>query len=213
MISLLIDHGDRYIEGFLNTLTISVLALMGSFVLGTVLAVMRIASIRPLRWVGTAYVEFIRNIPLLLVVAIFYHGLAFLGLSGFVAGGIGLTIYTSAYIADAIRAGIQSIPQGQIEAARCSGLSYLQAMRFIVLPQAIKIVIPPLGNQFLNLIKNSAILGVYAGADLMYFGDQINSDTFDTFNVYLLVGVFYLLLTVPTSFAVRALERRMARTG
>ncbi|TVX87235.1 amino acid ABC transporter permease [Paenibacillus agilis] len=213
MISLLIDHGDRYIEGFLNTLTISVFALIGSFVLGTVLAVMRIASIRLLRWIGTAYVEFIRNIPLLLVVAIFYHGLAFLGLSGFMAGGIGLTIYTAAYIADAIRAGIQSIPKGQIEAARCSGLSYLQAMRFIVLPQAIKIVIPPLGNQFLNLIKNSAILGVYAGADLMYFGDQINSDTFDTFNVYLLVGVFYLLLTIPTSFAVRALERRMARSG
>ncbi|WP_028594171.1 amino acid ABC transporter permease [Paenibacillus assamensis] len=213
MISLLIDHGDRYIEGFLNTLTISIFALIGSFVLGTVIAVMRIASIRPLRWIGTAYVEFIRNIPLLLVVAIFYHGLAFLGLSGFVAGGIGLTIYTAAYIADAIRAGIQSIPKGQIEAARSSGLSYLQAMRFIVLPQAIKIVIPPLGNQFLNLIKNSAILGVYAGADLMYFGDQINSDTFDTFNVYLLVGVFYLLLTIPTSFAVRALERRMARAG
>ncbi|MCR8846227.1 amino acid ABC transporter permease [Paenibacillus sp. SC116] len=213
MISLLIDHGDRYVEGFLNTLIISVFALIGSFVLGTVLAVMRIASIRILRWIGTAYVEFIRNIPLLLVVAIFYHGLAFLGLSGFVAGGIGLTIYTAAYIADAIRAGIQSIPKGQIEAARCSGLSYLQAMRFIVLPQAIKIVIPPLGNQFLNLIKNSAILGVYAGADLMYFGDQINSDTFDTFNVYLLVGLFYLLLTIPTSFAVRALERRMARSS
>jgi putative glutamine transport system permease protein len=211
--SILERYIDSYLAGFYHTIQSSVLALIGSFVLGTVIAVFRIAPVKPLNWVGTAYVEFIRNIPLLLVVFFFYLGLPSLGitLDGFVCGTIGLAVYTSSFIAEAIRAGIMSVPKGQTEAALASGLTYLKTMRHIILPQAFKIVIPPLGNQFINLIKNSSILTVFAGFDLMYYGDIINSETYQTFSTYIFVAMFYLLLTIPLSFAVGRIERRLAR--
>lgn len=213
--SILTKYFGLYMEGFMNTIYSSIIALLGSFVLGTVIAVFRISSIKPLRWGGTIYVEFIRNIPLLLVVYIFFWGLPALGitLSGFVCGTIGLTVYTAAFIAEAIRAGILSVPKGQTEAAQSSGLTYVQTMRYVVLPQAIKIVIPPLSNQFINLVKNSSVLSVIAGLDLMYFGDRIASKTYATFDTYIFVAVFYLVLTLPLSYAANHLERRLAKHG
>ena len=212
--SILIDNLDTYLEGFKNTIFASLIGLVGSFVIGVIVAIMRIAPIKPLNWIGTAYVEFIRNIPLLIIAFFFYVGLPTVGvtLTGFVAGTIALSIYTASFIAEAIRAGIQSVPKGQMEAARSSGLSYLQAMKTIILPQAIKIVIPPIGNQFINLVKNSSILGIIAGLDLMYFGDIVSSRTFVTFDVYIFVGIFYLVLTIPLSLGVWYLEKRLARS-
>lgn len=214
-ISILTKYFDVYLEGFVNTIYSSIIALIGSFVLGTVIAVFRISSIKPLRWAGTVYVEFIRNIPLLLVVYIFYLGLPSLGivLSGFVSGTIGLAVYTASFIAEAIRAGIMSIPKGQAEAAQSSGLTYVQTMRHVVLPQAIKIVIPPLSNQFINLVKNSSVLSVVAGLDLMYFGDKIASKTYATMDTYIFVAAFYLVLTLPLSYIALQLERRLAKHG
>ncbi|GGG08502.1 amino acid ABC transporter permease [Paenibacillus abyssi] len=213
--SILTENFDIYLHGFRNTILASVIALLGSFAIGTVIAVFRITPIRPLRWAGAMYVEFIRNIPLLLVVFVFFYGLPSLGitLSGFVCGTLGLMIYTASFIAEAIRAGIMSVPKGQLEAAQASGLTYVQAMRYVVLPQAIKIVIPPLSNQSLNLIKNSSILGVFAGLDLMYFGDQIASRTYVTFDTYIFVALFYLVLTLPLSYMARQLERKLAKSG
>ncbi|WP_018132622.1 amino acid ABC transporter permease [Effusibacillus pohliae] len=213
--SILVEHWHEYLQGFANTVEASLIALVGSFVLGTIIAVFRIAPVRPLNWLGTAYVEFIRNIPLLLIAFLFYIALPTAGikLDGFVAGTWALTVYTAAFIAEAIRAGILSIPKGQTEAARSSGLTYLQTMWYIILPQAIKIVIPPIGNQFVNLVKNSSILGVIAGLDIMYYADLISSDTFVTFDVYVFVAMFYLVLTVPLSWGVRYLERRLAGTA
>jgi aspartate/glutamate/glutamine transport system permease protein len=208
-----INYQDYYMQGLGHTLEASLYGLLGAFALGVIIAVMRISPIRVLNWVGTAYVEFIRNIPLVITVFFFYNGLPVLhiNLSGFASGTIGLAVYTSAFIAEAIRAGIQAVPKGQMEAARSSGLTYLQAMRYVILPQAIKIVIPPLGNQFINLVKNSSILGVVAGLDLMYQADLVNSNTFDVFSTYIFVGALYLLLTIPLSLFVRYLERRMNR--
>lgn len=213
--TVLFDHWDRFIEGFGNTIWISLMALVGSLILGTMIAIMRISPIKLLRMIGTAYVEFIRNIPLLIVVFFFYLGLPALGipLDGFTAGTFGLIVYTSSFIAEAIRAGIQAVPTGQSEAARSSGLSYLQNMRHIVLPQAIKIVLPAIGNQLINLVKNSSILSVIAGLDLMYYADIINSTTFLPVTVYSIVALFYLVLTVPLSLAVHHLERRFARSS
>lgn len=205
--SILIDHWDTYLIGFGNTVKASLIAIFGSLVLGAVIAVFRISPIRLLRWFGTFYVEFIRNIPLLLIVFLFFYGLK---MGGFAAGTIGLTLYTASFIAEAFRAGILSISKGQTEAARSSGLSYLQTMRFIILPQAFKIVIPPIGNQFLNLVKNSSILSVVAGLDVMYYADIISSETFVVFSVYIFVAMFYLVLTVPISMIVGFLERRLA---
>jgi aspartate/glutamate/glutamine transport system permease protein len=212
-ITILTDHLQEYLDGFLTTIEASVLGLLGSFVLGVIIAVFRISSVKPLRWIGTAYVEFLRNIPLLITVFLFYAGMPALhiNLSGFASGTLGLAVYTSAFIAEAIRAGINAVPKGQMEAGRSSGLSYIQTMRFIVLPQAIKIVVPPLGNQFINLVKNSSVLGVVAGLDLMYQGDIINSETFDVFSTYIFVGLFYLVLTIPLSLFVGYLERRLNR--
>jgi putative glutamine transport system permease protein len=212
--SILINNLDTYLEGFKNTVLASIIALVGSFIIGVIIAVMRIAPIKPLNWIGTAYVEFFRNIPLLVIAFFFYIGLPTIGITlpAFVAGTIALAIYTASFIAEAIRAGIQSVPKGQMEAARSSGLTYLQAMRIVILPQAIKIVIPPIGNQFINLVKNSAILGMIAGLDLMYFGDLVSARTFVTFPVYIFVAMFYLVLTIPLSFGVGYLERRLARS-
>lgn len=212
--NILWKYWDLYLEGFLNTLQASIIALIGSFVLGTLIAIMRISPMKPLNWLGTAYVEFIRNIPILLIVFLFFLGPSALGLSlsGFAAGTIGLTIYTAAFIAEAIRAGIQAVPKGQTEAARSSGLTYGQTMSSIILPQALKMVIPALGNQFLNLVKNSSVLSVVAGLDLMYYADLISTKSFVTFSVYIFVALFYLIITIPLSFGVAYLERRMART-
>jgi putative glutamine transport system permease protein len=212
--SILIKYWDMYMEGFLNTLQISLIALIGSFILGTLLAIMRISPIKLLNWISTAFVEFIRNIPLILIVFLFFLGPSSLGLplSGFVAGTLGLTIYTAAFIAEAVRAGIQAVPKGQSEAARASGLTYAQNMRYIVLPQALKIVIPPIGNQFLNLVKNSSVLSVVAGLDLMYYADLISTKTFVTFSVYIFVALFYLVITIPLSFGIAYLERRIAKS-
>lgn len=167
--------------------------------------------IKPLQWFGTAYVEFLRNIPLMLIAIFVLVGLPLLTgalLVPFAAGLTALTVYTSAFIAEVIRAGIQAVPAGQMEAARSSGLTYIQAMRHVILPQAIKLVIPPLGNQFLNLVKNSSILTVLSASDLMYQADLINSDTFDTFSTYIFAAAFYLLLTIPLSFGIRFLEQK-----
>ncbi|MFP4979370.1 amino acid ABC transporter permease [Paenibacillus sp. CN-4] len=210
---ILTDYFGIYMEGFLNTILSSLLALAGSFVIGAIIAVFRIATVRPLRWFGTGYVEFIRNIPLLLVVYIFYYGPSAFGspMDGFTSGTIGLAVYTSAFIAEAIRAGIMAVPKGQTEAARSSGLSYMQTMLHVVLPQAIKLVIPPLGNQFINLIKNSSVLTIVAGMDLMYFADIINTETYRTFDTYIFVAIFYLLLTLPLSYGIRVWERKLQR--
>lgn len=209
---ILLKHWDTYMLGFGNTVKASVIALLASFILGTVIAIFRMAPLKPLNWLGTAYVEFIRNIPLLLIVLLIYLAAPTLSLpfDGFTSGTIALSIYTAAFIAEAIRAGILAVPQGQTEAARSSGLTYLQTMRHVVLPQAIKIVVPPLGNQFLNLVKNTSVLGVVAGLDLMYFGDIVSTQTFVTFSVYIFIALFYLALTIPLSFGVRYLEKRMA---
>lgn len=213
--SILTENIDMYLEGFKVTLLVSFTALVGSFILGTILAVFRIAPIKPLNWIGTVYVEFIRNIPLLIIAFFLFVGLPSIGirLDGVYAGTIALIVYTSAFIAEAIRAGILSVPKGQTEAARSSGLTYIQTMRYIILPQAIKIVVPPLGNQFINLVKNSSILSVLAVSELMYQGDLISSRTFIVFDVYIFVAVFYLMITLPLSYGVNTLEKRLAKSN
>lgn len=212
--SILINYFDMYWDGFKVTLLISFIALIGSFFIGAIVAVMRIVPIAPLRWIAIAYVEFFRNIPLLVIVFFFFIATPSLGLhlSGFTAGTIGLTIYTSAFIAEAIRSGILSVPTGQMEAARSSGLTYGQTMRMVILPQAIKIVVPPIGNQFINLVKNSSILALIAGAELMYMADLISAKTYVVFDVYIFVALFYLVITIPLSFGVSYLEKRLANS-
>ncbi|MBP1039693.1 amino acid ABC transporter permease [Vagococcus sp. BWB3-3] len=212
MIALFTDNSDLIFEGLRTTLLASFIALVASLIIGTIMAVLQVSPLKILGKIATAYVEFFRNIPLLIIVMFFFvvapiYGFQF---DGFTSGTIGLTLYTSAFIADTVRAGIEGIPKGQMEAGLSTGLSYPEAMWYIVLPQAFKIVIPPLGNQFINLVKNSSILAMVTGVDLMYQGDLIASTTFNTIGTYTMIGCFYLLMTLPVSYLMKYIENRLA---
>lgn len=212
MIQVLTNNWSTLLTGFGNTLLASVIALFFSLLIGSGFAIMETVPSKTARVIAHIYIEIFRNIPLLVITMFFYVVIPqyVAPMSGFAAGTIGLTLYTSSFIAETVRAGIQSVDSGQMEGARSNGMTYWQAMRHIVLPQAFRLVIPPLGNQFINLIKNSSVLAFVAGFDLMYQGDALASATFDTFNTYLVVGVFYLILTLPLSYYMRYLEKKLA---
>ncbi|WP_019724509.1 amino acid ABC transporter permease [Enterococcus mundtii] len=210
MSELIQTYGPAFLDGFKVTILSSVLALLFSLIIGTLMAIFQLSHNKWIRGLAKAYVEFFRNIPLLIIVMFFYVVLPLYWISfdGFQAGTIGLTIYTSAFIAETVRSGIQTVPKGQMEAGLSSGFTYSETMRYIVLPQAFKIVIPPLGNQFINLVKNSSILAIVAGLDIMYQGDLIASETFNTFDTYIIVGLFYLIITLPLSYLMVYLEKK-----
>lgn len=205
-------HSD-ILSGLKITLTASLIALVCSLIIGTFMAIFQVSKTKWLKRIGNIYVNLFRNLPLLIVVMFLFVVMPLYGIQfdGITAGTIGLTLYTSAFIADTVRAGIEGIPKGQMEAGLASGLSYSQVMRLIVLPQAFKIVIPPLGNQFINLVKNSSILAMVTGADLMYQGDLVASATFNTIGTYTLIGLIYLALTLPLSYLMKYLEVRLAK--
>jgi putative glutamine transport system permease protein len=211
MIELLQQYWPLLLEGFQNTLLASIIALFFSLIVGVIMGILQLTPNKVVRGLANAYVEFFRNIPLLVIVMFFYVAVPmyFVNISGFWAGTIGLVIYTSSFIADNVRAGIQTVPKGQREAALSQGMTEGQVMRHVVLPQAIRIVIPPLGNQFINLVKNSSILAVVAGLDLMYFGDFIAMETFNTFDSYILVGLLYLVITLPLTYIVKRVEAKL----
>ncbi|EOH81740.1 MULTISPECIES: amino acid ABC transporter permease [Enterococcus] len=213
MAQLFQTYSADFVNGFKFTIYASLLALIFSLIIGTLMAILQLSHNRIIRSLSKAYVAFFRNIPLLIIVMFFYviAPMYFYSFDGFQAGTIGLTIYTSAFIAETVRSGIQTVPKGQMEAGLSSGFSYAETLRFIVLPQAFKIVVPPLGNQFINLIKNSSILAMVAGLDLMYQGDLIASNTFNTFDTYIIVGLFYLILTLPLSYLMNYLDKHWSK--
>ncbi|WP_251716492.1 amino acid ABC transporter permease [Lactobacillus agrestimuris] len=210
MWSLLTDNWQTFLIGFWNTVCCSILALIFSLIIGSGFAILETNPNKFWRTIAKIYIEIFRNIPLLVIAMIFYLVIPqfWFKMNGFTAGTIGLTLYTSAFIAETVRSGIESVGDGQMEGARSNGMTYWQAMRYVILPQAFKIVIPPLGNQFVNLIKNSSVLAFVAGFDLMYQGDVIASSTFQTIPTYIIVGLFYLILTLPLSYYMQHLENK-----
>lgn len=212
MINILTSHWSEFLNGFWNTILCSIIALFFSLILGVGFALLEVAPPKFGRIIARIYIEIFRNIPLLVITMVFYLVIPqfWVKISGFVAGTIGLTLYTSAFIAETVRSGINSVGEGQMEGARSNGMTYTQAMRYVILPQAMKIVIPPLGNQFVNLIKNSSVLAFVAGFDLMYQADVIALSSFQTINTYIVVGLFYLVLTLPLSYYMRYLEKKLS---
>ena len=212
MWQIITDNWSSFLTGFWNTILCSIIALIFSLILGVVFALLEVAPPKFGKVVARIYIAVFRNIPLLVIVMIFYLIVPrfFIKLSGFAAGTIGLTLYTSAFIAVTVRSGINSVGDGQMEGARSNGMTYTQAMRYVILPQAMKIVIPPLGNQFINLVKNSSVLAFVAGFDLMYQAQLIAFATFRTIDTYVIVGIFYLILTLPLSYYMRHLEKKLA---
>lgn len=212
MLNLIINEWHPLLIGLWNTILCSLIALIGSLIIGTFFALLEISQHQALKIIGHIYVEVFRNIPLLVITMAFFLiiPMYIVKINGFTAGTIGLTLYTSAFIAETVRAGINSIDPGQMEGALANGLTYSQAMRYIILPQAFRVVIPPLGNQFINLVKNSSVLAFVAGFDLMYQGNLIANDTLATMPTYFIVGIMYLIITLPLSYYMRYLEKKLA---
>ncbi|GMA70048.1 glutamine ABC transporter permease [Leuconostoc litchii] len=208
--SLLQNNFPTFLQGFGYTLLSSIIALIISMILGTFFAILQILPQKWAQKIGNVYVQVFRNIPLLIITFFFFLVVAkVIPMNGFAAGTIALSLYTSAFIAETVRAGILSVDNGQMEGARANGLSFGQSMRYIILPQAFKIALPSLGNQFINLVKNSSILAFVGGLDLMYQGNMVAATTFDTFTTYIVVAIFYLVITLPLSYYMQNLERRL----
>lgn len=199
-----------FAEGFKTTIILTALALTLALILGIVFGVLGTSQWTLAKVVSRVYVEFIQNTPLVIQVFFLYHGLPHLGimLPVFVVGVLGVGVYHGAYIAEVVRAGINSIHRGQMEAALSQGFSFWGAMRHIILPQASRIVLPPLTNQAVNLIKNTSVLAMVAGGDLMYRADSWSSDNIYYGPAYVTVGLLYLLLCLPLATLTRRLERK-----
>lgn len=205
------EHIGLLLSGLLTTIRVAALGWVLAVAVGVVVGVLRVTPSRLLRVAGTAYVEFFRNIPLLVIIFFIYFALPSAGirLSGFISAALGLGIYTAAFIAEVIRSGIAGIPRGQLEAALASGLTYLQAMRYVILPQAVRYTIPPLGNQTINLMKNSALASTVSVADILFNASLIGDRTFVYTTSLTAAAVLYLVITIPAALAVNYLERRM----
>ncbi len=198
-------------KGLWVTLWLSAIAGVLGLGVGLVAGLARVSKNYTIRSLSVIYVEFIRGTPLLVQIflAYFFIGTVF-DLSRNVAGIGALALFSGAYVAEIIRAGIQSIPRGQMEAARSLGMTVPQAMLEIILPQALKRVLPPLSGQFISLIKDSSLVSVIAITDLTKSGREIISSTFATFEVWLVVAAMYLILTSILSQLVFYMERRLS---
>jgi glutamate transport system permease protein len=211
---VLVDNFDLYRQGFLKTLGICLWAGSGALVLGTVLAAFRVSPILPLRAAGTAYVTLVRNCPLTVVLFFVAFGLPELGInqSYYRFAVAGLVIYTAAFVCEAVRSGINAVPSGQAEAARAVGLTFGQSLRFVVLPQALRSVVPPVGSVLIAMVKNSAIVGAFGvGGELFNVGTALTgAQGFAALPVLTGVVLGYLAITIPAGVGLAALERKVA---
>ena len=212
--SPVIDNLDLYWSGFLTSLEFIVYSLIGSMILGTVIAAFRVSPIAALRGFGSAYVTVVRNCPLTIVLFFMAFGLPELGInrSYFFFGIAGLVIYTSAFVCEALRSGINSVSAGQAEAARAIGLTFTQTMREVVLPQAFRSAVPPLGSVQIAMFKNSAVAGAFGiGGDLYSVGKTLTSARgFEYIPVLTGVAIGYLIITLSAGLALGLLERKVA---
>lgn len=211
--SVVINKFPILLQGCWVTLQISFFSLLLGMVFGTAGALCRISSNRVLASLAFSYVWIIRGTPLMVQLFILYFGLPQLGikLDSMTAGVLGLAINTGAYVTEIIRAGIQAVDYGQMEAALSVGMNYRQAMVRIVGPQASKICIPPLVNQFIMTLKNSSIASLVTITELFRTGEQLIYTTFRSFEVYTVVALLYLVMNSVFMVIADKLERRMAR--
>lgn len=223
--SFLSKYWRYYLVGAKNTLFLAFLAVLGGAVLGMLLAVGRISRHRMPRILATAYVEFIRGTPLLVQLFVIYYGLqkagiafpdwpamsAALGMSfpDFMAGALTLAINSGAYVCEIFRAGIQAVDRGQGEAARSLGMRYADSLKLVILPQALRNILPALGNEFVVVIKESSIVSVIGIAELMYKADTVRGITFRPFEPLIVAAFIYFLMTFPLSKLLAYTEKRL----
>jgi len=208
-----IDFLPVLLRGFGTTLLLLLIAGVGAFVVGLIIAAMRISPVASLRAFATVYTEVLRNTPLTLVLFFCAFVLPYLGVRTeyFILACIGLTAYTSPFIAEAIRSGVNGVAIGQAEAARSLGLDFGQTLRIIVLPQAVRMVIPPLINVYIALTKNTSVAGGFFVAELFLSGrDIINSRGDAVFAILFSVAFLYLIITIPLGRIAAVVERKVA---
>jgi len=211
-ISVVITNLPFLLLGAWDTLKLTFFSVLIGLVLGTFIGMGRLSKIKVINIPSTVYVEFLRGTPLLVQISIVYFGLPQLGiqLQAYPAAIVALGLNSGAYIAEIVRAGIQSIPKGQYEAARSLGLTHWQAMRYIILPQAFKNILPALGNEFITLTKDSSLASVIGVTELMRRGQFVITRTFQTFSIYFGIALIYFIMTFTISRIVRYVEKRMA---
>jgi len=209
------------ILGLWLTLQLSIIATIAGIIIGIIGGIARLSSNPALKWTSIVYVEIIRGSPLMVQILIWYFVLGTVINDLLAANGLGrlpafwygvasLACFAGAYVTEIVRGGIQSIHRGQTEAARSLGMSYAQSMRYIIMPQALRRILPPLAGQFISLIKDSSLLGIIAIRELTKAAREIVSASLQPFEVYFLVAILYLVLTFTLSMAVQKLEKRMA---
>ena len=207
--------------GLWITLKLSIIATIAGIIIGIIGGIARMSSNPTLKWTSIVYVEIIRGSPLMVQILIWYFVfgtvindlLATYGLGrlpAFWYGVASLACFAGAYVTEIVRAGIQSIHKGQTEAARSLGMSYAQSMLHVILPQALRRILPPLAGQFISLIKDSSLLGIVAIRELTKAAREVVSASLQPFEVYFLAAILYLVLTFTLSMALQRLEKRMA---
>ncbi len=206
------DNLDVFLAGMRTTATLTVIAFAVAMVVGVLLAACRVSPIPPLRFAGAFYVETVRNTPLTALFLLFFFGLTKVGIlfGGFTTAVIVLGGYTGAFIGETVRSGINAVSRGQAEAARAIGLTFPQMLIIVVLPQALRTVVAPIGSLFIALIKNSSIASIIAVHELVFRTDALANAKVANIPVFLGAAAAYLVMTIPSGYAFAALERRVA---
>jgi len=200
-----------FFRGLGYTFMISVLALALALVLGIIFGLLSETQFKPARVISRIYVEFFQNTPLLIQVFFLYNGLPLMGIMMSVTsiGIIGVGLYTGAYITEVVRAGIGSVSRGQLEAGLSQGFTYTQVMLNIILPQAIRVMLPPLTNQAVNLIKNTSVVAIISGADIMFTANSWSSNNLYYGPAFVAAGLLYFILCFPLAKLATRLENKM----
>ena len=215
-------YSSFFAQGVVNTLIIAAFSVLLGTILGTLMATMRMGKILPLKWLAVAYIEFIRGTPLMVQLMFIFYGLPMIGVkipeiswipnfSRFAAGIIAMSMNSCAYVAEVIRSGIQAVDYGQTEAARSLGMTQGMTMKLIVLPQAIKNILPAIANEFVTIIKESSICYTIGVQEIMSAVNSVKSATFSIGEPLIIAACVYFCLTFPTSKIIQYFERRMSR--
>lgn len=203
-------HFVYLLEAARWTVLLSLLAFVGGGVLGLVLALGRMSQHKVLRWLSSAYIQIVQGTPLLVVLFLSYYGLSIMGfnIEAIVAAGLSLTVYTAAFLGEIWRGCIASVPKTQWEASNCLGLNRFQQYRMVILPQAIRIAVPPTVGFMVQIVKNTSITSIIGFVELARAGQIINNSTFQPFLTFCFVAAIYFAMCYPLSLASRHLERK-----
>jgi glutamate transport system permease protein len=205
------DYSDLFWQGFTTTLSLTVLSFVIAMAIGVLIASMRVSPVRPLRAAGMLYVEIFRNIPLLLILLFAVFAMPKLGVTidYFPAAVAGCSLYTGAFVAEAVRSGINAVGVGQGEAARSIGLTFGQSLRYVVLPQALRNVVPPLANVFIALTKNTSIATAISVTELTTVLSRVIEATSEGILTLVVISLLYMCITIPAGVLAGIVERRV----